>query len=211
MSDLKLEDSRTVADLRLFVSRAQVLVPDGYVRLQAAGRTLQFTVLVRSGEGLLGSGTVTAMRGVGLAAEATSDVLVDLAAVANRLVRMESEGSTSLALPPVTRSAAWAAVTAPRTGWEVVGDADPADLTQLASDLLAPVAKLRDSGATDAETAAADKAAWGQTLGEGQAQFRAGLVLGAHALGFLVGDQARVFRQGSWQRLTTKAGSVIAK
>lgn len=210
-AELRLDDERSVADLRTFVTRARVLVPDGYVRLQARGRSLQLTVLVRSGEGLLGAGTVTAMRGAPLAAEATSDVLVDLAAVSDRLARMADEGVTGLTLPPVTRSAAWAAVTPPRSGWEVVGDGDPAVLAGLASDLLAPMAELRDAGASEAEISAADKAAWQRNLGEGQQQFRAALVLGAHALGFLAGEQARVFRQGSWQRLTTAAGSVIAR
>ncbi len=211
-SDLVLAEPSAVADLTQFVSRASVLVPGGYVRMQAAGQALQFTVLVRSGEGLLGTGTVTGMRGVALAegAPATCDVLVDLAGVAARLARMTRESSTRLAIPAGVRSAAWAAVTAPRSGWEVVGEADAADLREVAARLLAPVTKARDDGASEAQIAAADKAAWGGTLGEGLGQFRAGLVLGAHALGFLTGS-ARVLRHGSWQRLTTPAGSVIGR
>lgn len=206
-----LEDESTVTDLRTFVARARVLVPGGYVRLQTFGRALQLTVLVRSGEGLLGSGTVTAMRGAPLAEEAVCDALVDLSAVGDRLARMADGGDTVLSLPPMTRTAAWAALTAPQTGWEVVGDAGPAELAALASELLGQVAALRDSGASEAEIAATDKAQWGKSLGEGQQQFRAALVLGAHALGFLVGEHARILRHGSWQRLSTAAGSVITR
>ena len=231
-SGLVLEDERTVADLRTFVSRARVLVPDGSVRLQTFGRALQLTVLVRSGEGLLGSGTVTAMRGAPLAADGSEDpfaggqmggpgifattgtvcdVVVDLSAVADRLARMADEGDTTLSLPPVTRTAAWAAVTAPTSGWEVVGDTSPEELAGIASELLGQLAARRDAGASEAELAAADKALWAGSVGEGQRQFRAALVLGAHALGFLSGAHARVLRHGSWQRLSTAAGSVITR
>lgn len=211
MSDLRLAEEQAVADLTQFVSRASVLVPGGYVRLQAAGESLQLTVLVCSGEGLLGAGTVTGMRGVDLTEEARCDALVDLAALATRLARMTTQSSTVLKLPAGTRSAAWAAVTAPRSGWEIVGEADTSELTEAARQILAPIAALRDAGAGQDEIFAADRSAWTRTLGRGQQQFRSGLVLGAHALGFLTGATARVLRQGTWERLTTRAGSVIAR
>lgn len=208
---LRLEDTSTITDLRTFVSRARVVVPDGYVRLQAHDSVLIATVLVRTGEGLLGSGTVTATRGVRLAAPATSDVLVDLAAVADRLARMEAAGWTGLDLPPVLRQAAWASISPPRSGWTLIGEFDAAAVKEVATAGLAQVAALRDAGASEPEIADRDKALWDASVGEEPGRFRAALALGAHALGFLGEAPVRYLRHGSWQRLSTPGGDVLGR
>lgn len=208
---LPLADVDTITDLRTFVSRARVVVPDGYVRLQAAGTTLMATVLVRTGSGLLGSGTVTGMRGVPLAARSTCDVLVDLSAVGDRLARMEAAGWTGLDLPPTLRQAPWASMTPPRSGWEVIGEFEDAEVATVAADGLARVTRRRDEGASEAELTDLDQQIWNASVGEEPGRFRSALALGMHALGFLGHGPVRYLRHGTWQRLSSPVGDVLGR
>lgn len=208
---LRLADPSTVTDLRTFAERALVVVPGGYVRLQAFGTTLMATVLVRTGSGLLAAGTVIGMRGFSLGGQATADVLVDLTAVVRNLATAEQAGTTSLEWPTGYREAPWAALTPPRSGWEPIGEFDPAEVSALVTDRLTRVTDARDSGASAAELGSIDQQVWDASVGEGPGQFRAAMALGLHTLG-LVGDgPVRLLRNHAWTRLSTAAGDVLGR
>ncbi|MBO3129137.1 hypothetical protein [Dermatophilus congolensis] len=212
MSFVTLADEDALSDVATFVARARVLVPDGYVRLQTAGSVLMSSVLVRSGSGLLGSGTVVGMRGTALGqAVGALDVTVDLSAVADRLARMRGAGWLRLDVPPVLRQAPWAAVSPPRGGWSVIGEFAGEDVAFVAESGLARVQRERDGGADAAALTALDKQVWDESVGEGMGQFRAALALGVHALGFGGQGPVRLLRHGSWTRLSTAAGDVIGR
>ena len=207
----RLDDSRTAEDLRIFVARARTLVPDGYIRLQASGRILVLTVLVRSGPGPLGAGTITAMRGVRLAGDAGCDVLAGLDVLAARLARPAGTGPPLLEVPPVTSPVPWAARCPPRAGWSLIGEFEVAQIAALARDGLTELSRLRAQGVPEAQIAGYDRKLWAQEAGREPGRFRAGLALGAYALGFLGSGPVRLLRHGTWQRLATRAGDVLAR
>lgn len=210
--ELHLGDAETVADLTTYVGRARVLDPDGAVRLQASARTLAVWVGVLRGRGLTGEGTVLGLRVLPLAAPADLDKVVPLAAVSDRLARGLA-GGTRLPVPPTTVRAGWAAVSPPRSGWQPLGGVSTTVLAQAARDGIAEVAQGVPDGAGSAAVDQLRARVWGRALptGGGPDGLPAGVALGAHALGFLVGDTAQVLAAGRWFRLSTPAGHVLVR
>lgn len=236
VSELVLADAESLQDLGRYAARARALDADGAVRLQAVGPVLASWVCVLPGSGLMGTGTTLGLRTSALDVPAELDVLVPLAAVSDRVARPGERAV--LPVPPMTVSAAWAAVSPPRAGWQVVGSVDSEALQRVASDGIAEVADGTPEGAGSAAVAALRERVWGRAVpiaetsveadagvagglasangdnvgGEGGPTYPAALAFAAYALGFLtLGGESTLATNGRWTRLTTPAGHALTR
>lgn len=208
-SRLVLTDHDSLLDLGRYAARARALDADGAVRLQAVGSVLAAWVGVLPGTGLLGTGTTLGLRTSALAEPAELDVLVPLAAVTDRVAH-EGEPAV-LPVPPMTVSAAWAAVSPPRGGW-MPGESVAAEtLQRSAAEGIAEVTDGAPEGSGAAAVAALRARVWRRPV-DGSPQVPAALAFAAYALGFLSPDgEATVATSGPWTRLTTPAGHALTR
>jgi hypothetical protein len=207
-SELVFPDSQTLADLATFVGRAKAADPEGAIRLQARGRTLAASVGVLPGSGLMAQGAVIGLRAMPLAEDAEADLTVSLAAVTDRLAR--SAGVT-LALPPVTVSAAWAAVAPPRDGWERVGAVSADELADVARRGIAEVAVGVPAQAGGQAVGSLRREVWGRATPT-TPPVPAGGAFAAYVLGFAVpGTELTVWAHGRWTRLSAPSGHVLIR
>lgn len=216
-TELRLADPQVTADFRNFVVRARA-ADDGAIRLQAVGSVLAAYVCVL-GPRILGEDTPTVLglRTMPLAEEASVDTTVALAAVGDRLARMDGS-DTSLPLPPVTVRETWAGITAPRSGWQPAGRAPVHLLEQAAHRGIREVAAMLPQSAGGAVVHSARARVWAQPMGNTQIPVPAGAAFAALSLGFLpsagqgtVGAEAALFSNGRWLRLSTPHGHVLVR
>lgn len=211
---LRFDDERGYADFATFVRRARTADPDGAMRLQAVGVTLAAHVQVLPGRGLLAEGAVLGLRASALADAVDLDVVVPLAALADRLAR-HPEG-VELPVPPTVVTAPWASLGAPRSGWEPVGEVAEDDLRAVALAGIEEVAvgsrTQEGSAAGGAPALAALRQAVWSRLTTTTPPVPAGAAFGAHVLGFLSpGGTARVLSAGRWVRLAATSGHVLVR
>ena len=205
---LTFPDAQGLDDLRTYVARAKAADEDGAIRLQAAGQTLAAYVGVLPGSGLMAEGVVIGLRAMPLAAPVDVDVTVSLAAVTDRLAR---EGGTTLALPPVAMSVAWAAMAPPRGGWERVGAISADEVYAVARQGIEEVTSGAPADAGGAAVAALRKQVWGR-LTTTTPPVPSGGAFAAYVLGFVVpGSEVTVWAHGRWTRLSTSAGHVLIR
>lgn len=210
VTEIDLGSPRALGDLATFVGRAKQANPDGAVRLQLMGPLLVSTVAVLEGSGLLGEGTVLGLRVVRVASEGALDATVALAAVSDRLARADATTST-LSVPPSEVRVAWAALAAPRDGWEPVGALTCEDIDSIARQGISQVAEGTVDGAGGQAVAALRRRVWSAMSGT-VPPIAAGLAFGAHVLGFTApGEEASVAAHGRWTRLSTSRGHVLAR
>jgi hypothetical protein len=206
---VRFADSRDLADLRTFVTRAK-RIDDGAIRLQAAGSVLAAYVCVLRPR-LLGEATPTilGLRTMALAEPAELDSTVSLASVLDRLAR-SSDDDVELPVPPTTVSESWAGVGAPRSGWELLGTIADAELKSSAEAGVAEVAGLvpENPGALVVNNARA--AVWGRGLEQAWGM-PAGAAFAALALGFLADGEQRLYRNGRWFRISGQRGHVLVR
>ncbi|KGN34765.1 hypothetical protein N802_01530 [Knoellia sinensis KCTC 19936] len=199
-------------DLGRYAARARALDADGAVRLQAIGPVLAAWVGVLPGSGLMGTGTTIGLRTSALAEPAELDVVVPLAAVSDRVARLGERAV--LPVPPMTMSAAWAAVSPPRSGWVTVGPVASETLQHTASEGIAEVASGTPDGAGAHAVTALRERVWGRVVpaSEGELGFPAALAFAAYALGFLTpGAESTIATNGRWTRLSTAAGHALTR
>lgn len=225
VSELVLADAESLQDLGRYAARARALDADGAVRLQAVGPVLASWVCVLPGSGLMGTGTTLGLRTSALDVPAELDVVVPLAAVSDRVARPGERAV--LPVPPMTVSVAWAAVSPPRSGWQVVGSVGSEALQRVASEGIAEVADGTPEGAGSAAVAALRERVWGRIagstsgdVGDGEGAelndrgpaYPAALAFAAYALGFLTpGAESAIATNGRWTRLTTSAGHALTR
>ena len=210
VTEIDLGSPRALGDLATFVGRAKQANPDGAVRLQLMGPLLVSTVAVLEGSGLLGEGTVLGLRVVRVASEGALDATVALAAVSDRLARADATTST-LSVPPSEVRVAWAALAAPRDGWEPVGALTCEDIDSIARQGISQVAEGTVDGAGGQAVAALRRRVWSAMSGT-VPTIAAGLAFGAHVLGFTApGEEASVAAHGRWTRLSNSRGHVLAR
>lgn len=218
MSELSFPDGESLADLATYVRRAARLDEDGAIRLQVAGSVLAAWVCVLPGSGLLRSGLVLGLRTMPVdpaGQEPGVDVTVPLAGVADRFARRAATGdaSTRLSVPPTTVAPSWAALSAPRGGWEPVRTVSVAGLLEIAREGIAEVTRGAPEGSGSSAVASLRSRVWGREV-DG---VPAGAALAVHALGFVGADDpaaappATVHRSGAWLRVSTSAGHVILR
>ncbi|MEO7449157.1 MAG: hypothetical protein ABI336_12865 [Humibacillus sp.] len=209
-TELDLGDPRGVADLATFLGRAKRANPEGAVRLQLVGPVLVATVAVIEGTGLLGEGTVLGLRAVTAQPTGALDTTVSLAAMTDRLARVEATTQT-LGVPPVEVRVAWAALAAPRVGWETVGSIACEVVDSIAQQGISQVAQGTPQDAGGAAVAQLRRRVW-SAMSETVPPIAAGLAFGAHVLGFTAaGEQAAVAAHGRWTRLSTSRGHVLVR
>lgn len=206
---LALPDAESLADLVTFVGRAKRLEPDGAIRLVGHGEVLAAYVSPVHGSG---GPTVLGLRTLRLADASDLDVTVPLAALTDRFARRSDDAPTHLQVPPAAApGVAWAGISPPRSGWEAVGMVDAALLRQAADDGIGEVAAGAPQGSGAATVARLRALVWGRDL-PGAAGVPAGVAFTAAGLAFLVdGEPCVVLRAGSWVRLTTPVGHVLAR
>ena len=214
--ELQLADPQVSADFRNFVVRARA-ADDGAIRLQAVGSVLAAYVCVLRPR-ILGEATPTVLglRTMPLAAPAEVDATVQLAAVGDRLARMDGTG-TVLQVPPVTVRETWAGITAPRSGWEPAGTVPVQLLEQTAHRGIREVAAMLPESPGAAVVHSARTRVWAQPMGGTEVPLPAGAAFAALSLGFLpsgsgepTGD-ASLLRNGRWLRLSTPRGHVLTR
>jgi hypothetical protein len=210
VSELHLADAEALADLGTYVARARTLDAEGAVRLQAAGTALAAYVGVLPGQGLMKQGAVIGMRVMALAEPAELDVTVPLAGITDRLARHEPGAVATLAVPPATVSAGWAAMAPPRSGWEPVGELRPEDLRAAAAAGIAEIAEGSPEGSGAQAVAMLRQSVWGRDTPT-TPPVPAGAAFAAYALGFLVDGPVRVLAHGRWTRVSTMAGHVLVR
>ncbi|MCU1537182.1 MAG: hypothetical protein JWP82_1533 [Humibacillus sp.] len=208
--ELDLVDPRGIADLATFLGRAKRANPEGAVRLQLMGPVLVATVAVLEGTGLLGEGTVLGLRAVRAAPDGALDTTVSLAAMTDRLARADATTRT-VGVPPVAVRVAWAALAAPRGGWEPVGTLASEDVDTVARQGISQVAEGSPPDAGSAAVAQLRRRVW-SAMSDTVPPIAGGLAFGAHVLGFTAaGEQAAVAAHGRWTRLSTSRGHVLVR
>lgn len=230
---VRFEDAHDLADVETFLTRAKTADPDGAVRMWAREITLSLTVCLVPGAGLFGAGGVLGLRAIRVAEPLPQvlDVVVSVESVLDRIARMKRTGELRLQLPPVQVVAPWAGHAAPRAGWEVLGEVELSTVRTVADAGIAEITVgAGGPGGTAGALAVEDlrRRVWTRPSPDlGGAP--AGLAFGAHVLGFLNAprgplagpvttsenppEQARgtLYHIGSWWRLGTRSGHVIAR
>ncbi|KQX65761.1 hypothetical protein [Angustibacter sp. Root456] len=216
MSDHLLVPAAALADLATYVGRARRVDPDGAVRLVAVGSGLAVYVSPVHGSG---GPTVLGLRVLPLAEPSDVDVTVALAAVTDRLAHLTPSVSApadepiALAVPPVqVTDAGWAGVSPPRTGWDDAGSVTREVLEEAVRAGTQEIADGAPEGSGAQAVARLRALVWGRDV-PGAPGLPAGAAYTADALGFLGPDTAEVavLARGSWRRLSTPRGHVLAR
>lgn len=207
MAELMLADPETLADLATFVRRARSLDADGAIRLQAQGMSLAAYVDVLPGQGPAMTGAVIGLRVMALAEPADLDTTVSLASVSDRLARGRA---SALSIPPTTVRVGWAAISPPKSGWEVVGDLTVEELRTVATQGITEITQGAPEGSGAQVVAALRQRVWGRDS-LSTPPVPSGAAFAAYTLGFLTQQSARVFAHGRWTRLSTATGHVLVR
>jgi hypothetical protein len=216
VSDQVLLPAAALADLATYVGRARRVDPDGAVRLVGAGSALAVYVSPVHGGG---GPTVLGLRVLPLAEPSDVDVTVALAAVTDRLAHLTpavtapADEPVALAVPPVqVTDAGWAGVSPPRSGWQDAGVVSREVLDDVVRGGAREIADGAPEGSGAHAVARLRALVWGRNV-PGVAGLPGGAAFAADALGF-VGpgtDEVAVLERGTWRRLSTPRGHVLAR
>ncbi len=228
MSDVltaHLGSAAAAGDLEKLVKRIRSVEKSSAVRLQAVGSSLAVSVCTLAPETLLDSTpTVLGMRAFRLEEPAEFDVVVESAAILDRLARIEEENFV-LKVPPTTVHAVWAGVQPPMSGWEEVQPLPVELLESAAKEGMDAVDSALPDNPGHAVVNTVRSRIWSSPL---QIEQRGGAVdsqptdfpvptgaaFAAVVLGFLPrGAQGslRCFTSGSWLRINAPAGYVLVR
>ena len=210
----ELIDQESVADLQAYLQRAKRLDPDGMVRLRAFGPILAAYVAPIYSGNLMDSGpTVLGLRTMELATEGEVDAVVPIAAILDRLAKLQTAGDSEkliVNLPPTER-APWAGIAPPRVGWVENGTIKEAVLTQLAKDGIDEVKNSIPESVGGPIAARIRGEVWGKAIAF-DSKVPAGAAFVAAGLGFLTeGEEVEQYITDGWVRLSASHGHVLAK
>lgn len=212
--EFTLTDRQSALDMQSYLMRAKRLDPDGLVRLRAFGNVLAaYVAPIFSGSFMDQGPTVLGLRTVELAAETEVDALVPISAVLERLVRLIDSGSQNfeIEVPPVTARAAWAGISAPRTGWNQSGTINETVLTQIARDGIAEVAETLPASVGGPIAARIRGEIWGRGIQQ-DVTIPTGAAFVAAGLGFMTeNEEVGIFHADNWVRLSTDFGHVLSR
>jgi hypothetical protein len=207
---LHFAEAAVLQDLNTYISRGRRINEQG-IRLQAVGTVAAAWLPVMTPSTLTSRiPAVLGLRTMALAEKSQADVTVELSSITERLARM-NPAETSLPLPPSRINAPWAAVTPPRTGWELQGTVADARLRNAAEEGIAEVAEAVPQSAGAHVVEQVRENVWSRPLEYG---IPAGAAFGALSLGFLNdAEQAStaVHTHGKWLRLTSAGGFILAR
>ncbi len=212
--DFTLIDKQSALDLQAYLNRAKRLDPEGLVRLRAFGNVLAaYVAPIFSGSFMDNGPTVLGLRTIELAGDAEVDVLVQINAVLERIARVvdsNADGFT-IEVPPVTLRAAWAGISAPRSGWVQTGTINEAVLTQIARDGIAEVADTLPASVGGPIAARIRGEIWGRGIKE-DVTIPTGAAFVAAGLGFMTEkEEIGIFHAENWVRLSTDFGHVLSR
>lgn len=200
---LVLADAQTARDVLTFAGRAATASAEG-VRLQGAGGMLVLTAAALAPQGLFDhTPTVLAMRIVHADPELRCDIVVDEL----------SPGAepAELTLPDTGRAPAWAGVSPPRDGWELIGELPTQIIAERAQWGISAVAHGSPAGAGEDAVRSLRARIWGEP-DESLLGLPRGVAFAAHAFGFISGaEQVRVTASGRWTRLAFARGHVLSR
>lgn len=212
---LTLADRHSLADLRVFLSRA-ARVDDGSVRLIATEGVLAVYVAVLHPVGLLDeTPTVLGLRTFALAEPADFDVVVPIGSLAQRIERVlgnepEDAASVAVTLPPQVHSVSWAAISPPRGGWRAHGETTAELMERTARAGIDEVAVAVPESTGEQLVHRVRSEVWSRPVDD--LEFvPAGAAFAAMSLGFLGEDAVSIFATGTWTRLTTERGHVLVR
>lgn len=204
MPSLLAVDDRARADVRTLLGRA-ARFGESSVRLTAHGDVVLVTVPLTVSSGLLDAGpTILGMRAVRMRAAAEFDAVVPADAVMEAL----GEGA-DLDVPDAATLPAWASLSAPRTGWQSLGDVAADDVRLGASAAAARVERELPASPGDAVVRRVRRAVWSQGLEGHPLTF--GHCAALDGLGFLGTDRVAVTGVGAWTRASTRLGDVLVR
>ncbi len=212
-----LQDSFSLGDLRVFLSRAG-RVENGSVRLIADSGILAVYVAIFYPAGLLDeSPTVLGLRTFALAhREETFDAVVPVRSLIDRLERLSDSASddgapVEVRLPMEVNTVTWAAISPPRGGWIRLPQTESALLDATARAGINEVAAAVPDAAGEQIVHRVRSEVWGRPIPELE-HVPAGAAFAAFSLGFLGDDEpVSIYETGPWTRLTTKRGHVLVK
>lgn len=207
---LHFAEAATLQDLNTYISRGRRINEQG-IRLQAVGRVVAAWLPVMTPSTLTSQiPAVLGLRTMALAEASTADVTVELSSVSERLARM-NPAETSLPLPPSRINAPWAAVTPPRSGWELMGTVRDSDLRASAEKGISEVAAAVPQSAGAHVVEQVRERVWKVPL---EHHVPAGAAFGSFSLGFLQDDvsaESTIHQHGKWVRLTSAGGFILAR
>lgn len=210
-SALVFDDNTSVADLANFISRAKT-VEDDAALLMARGAALAVyvPVLVPADLGQ-GEYTILAMRVHRLALPAELTRSYSLASMQDRLARM-TDGSVEFSLPPVQENPRWAGISVPVSGWIDSGAIADDVLRSAAQTGIDAVAKALPENPGKPVVAQIRQRIWSSPIAGAEHELPMGAAFAMQALGFLApGSESRVFRNGSWVRISNGRGHVVLR
>lgn len=212
--DFALVDRQSALDMQAYLTRAKRLDPEGLVRIRAFGNVLAaYVAPIFSGSFMDDGPTVLGLRTSELAADAEVDSLVPISSVLERLARVVDSASNEylIDVPPVTARAAWAGISAPRTGWVQTGTINETVLTQIARDGIAEVADTLPASVGGPIAARIRGEIWGRGIKE-DVTIPTGAAFVAAGLGFMTEkEEVGIFHADRWVRLSTDFGHVLSR
>lgn len=210
MTTIPFEDTLALADLQRYATLARAIDPDAAIRLVASGGVLAAYVCVLPGRGLTGQGTVLGLRTFAMASPTQVDVVVPVAAILDRIAHLAAQHheGADLPVPPMSVFLPWAAMSPPQTGWTREGDYSPEVLLAHAREGITTLGAAGTGLAAQVDALRAR--VWGEPLPDSTAP--RGLAFAAYSLRFLAPTEpATLYRAGSWWRLRTAGGHVLAR
>jgi len=133
--------------------------------------------------------------------------------VLERLAKILDAGSNdfTIEVPPVTMRAAWAGVSAPRSGWLQTGSINETVLTQIAREGIAEVADTLPASVGGPIAARIRGEIWGRGIKE-DVTIPTGAAFVAAGLGFMTeNEEVGIFHADNWVRLSTDFGHVLSR
>lgn len=202
---LLFPDPPTASDVLVFAQRAAA-TGDGLVRLRALDGALVVTCAPLAPQTLLeATPTVLGMRIAAVDPELVCDLVVDGGSLT------ASDEPNALALPDSARTAPWAGVSPPRSGWTAAGEISAATLAARAQWGIAAVAESVPTDAGEDAVRAVRSAVWGAS-DDDLLGLPLGIAFAAFALGFIAGEEAgHVRRSGPWTRVSLQRGHVLTR
>jgi hypothetical protein len=207
---LHLDDTRTLADLRVYLQRA-ARIDDKAVRLIAGGGTLAAYAPVLYRRGLLDqSPTILGLRTFRCAPIDVFDRTVTPQSMIERIAALDGGERTDIRLTEKDEQAPWSGVSAPRDGWEKIALIDSVLLEHIAREGAAEIAEAVPTGAGDHIVHNVRSAVWSRPVGE--SPLPGGAAFGAVGLGFLgQPEEISLYRTSNWLRLSSQRGHLLVK
>ncbi len=214
MSSFVLLDEQSARDLQSYLTRAKRLDPEGLVKLTAFGNILAAYVAPIFSVGLMDeSPTIIGLRTSELASDAEIDTMVPIQSVLDRLAKVLDSGATvfEIEVGPSSLRAAWAGITAPRSGWVKSDEINETELTETAR---AGIKEVQDTLPTSVGGPIAARIR-GEIWSRGIAahtKVPTGAAFVLAGLGFMVENEVvEIYEAEQWVRLSTEFGHVLAR